>query len=191
MFDWFKRSKSRGKDRLAAWRAAWAAAIDGTNPSTAAALREQLDLARTDADDIEVELEMLDASDALAGLDRTLADGQLPVVETHHRVIGTEVCHFTAPASRPDDTAQASGRLLFTATRATFVGGGRTSATPWHAVHEVLRTDRDVLLVRADHTAAAHYRLNTYADAVSAARLARHLRQAVRLRPGQAQGTRL
>ena len=182
MFDWFKRSRSRGEDRLASWRAAWAAAIDGTNPLTAGTLREQLDLARRDGDDIEVELEMLEASDALAGLDQALAAGQLPVVETHHRVIGTEACHFAAPASRPDDTAQASGRLLFTATRATFVGGGRTSATPWHAVHEVLRSERDVLLVRADHTAAAHYRFNTYADAVSAARLARHLRQAQRTR---------
>ena len=182
MFEWLKRSKKQETDRLASWRKTWAAAIDGTSHSTPEALRAQLDLARTDGDDVEVELEMLDASDALAGLERTLGGGHLPVVETRHRVIGTESCHFAAPASLPEDTSQASGRVLFTATRATFVGGGRTSATPWHAVHEVLRSERDVLLVRADHTPAAHFRFNTYADAVSAARLARHFRRALRPR---------
>jgi hypothetical protein len=186
VFDWFKRSKKQDADRLAAWRKAWQGAIDGTAPAPPEALRAQLDHARVDGEDVEVELEMLDASEALASLERTLAAGELPVVETHHRVIGTEACHFSAPASRPEDTSQASGRLLFTATRATFVGGGRTSATPWHAVHEVLRTERDVLLVRADHTPAAHFRFNTYADAVSATRLAKHLARALRLRSGQA-----
>ena len=177
MFDWFKRSKKQGTGGLAAWRTAWTAAIDGSQPATPAELRTQLEAARGDADDIEVELEMLDAAETLAGLRQDLAGGGLPVVETHHRVIGSETCHFTAPASLPDDASQASGRLLFTATRATFVGAGRTSATAWHTVHEVLRSDRDVLLVRADHTPAAHFRFNTYADAVSAAFLARHLRK--------------
>jgi hypothetical protein len=177
VFDWFKRSKRQETDRLASWRAAWAAAIDGTRPATPAELRAQLDNVRGEADDIEVELEMLDAAEALAALQHGLATGQLPVVETHHRVIGTETCHFTAPASLPDDGSQASGRLLFTPTRATFVGAGRTVATAWHAVHEVLRSERDLLLVRADHTPAAHFRFNTYMDAVSAAFLARHLRK--------------
>ena len=191
MFDWLKRSRKQDADRLAAWRKAWQGAIDGTAPADAEALRAQLDLARVDGEDIEVELEVLDASDALASLEHTLAAGDLPVVETHHRVIGTEACHFTAPASLPEDTSQASGRLLLTASRATFVGGGRTSATPWHAIHEVLRTERDVLLVRADHTPAAHFRFNTYADAVSAARLAKHLGQAFRHRSGRTSSGRL
>jgi hypothetical protein len=177
VFDWFKRSKKQETDRLAAWRTSWASAVDGSQPSTPEHLRAQFELVRADADDVEIELEMLDALEALELLRHGLPTTGLPIVETHHRVIGPEACHFTAPASLPDDGSQASGRLLFTASRATFVGGGRTSAVPWHAVHDVLRSERDVLLVRADHTPAAHFRFNTYADAVSAAFLARHLRK--------------
>jgi hypothetical protein len=59
-----------------------------------------------------------------------------------------------------------------------FVGGGRTSATPWHAVHDIARIDRDLLLVRADRSPAAHFRFNTYGDAVLCAFLAGRLRRA-------------
>lgn len=176
MFDWFKRAKKQ--DPLAPWRVAWTEAIDGPGGPDVTALRQQFDAARGGVEDVEVELEMLDAAEALAGLHRVHATTGLPTVDTHHRVIGAEACHFTAPASLPGDQAQASGRLLFTSTRAVFVGGGRSTLTAWHTVHEVLRSDRDVLLVKPDASAAGHYRFNTYTDAVTAAFLARQLRKA-------------
>ena len=128
--------------------------------------------------DVEIELEMLDALEHLREAQQAAAAGSLPLVETHHRVIGTERCHFTAPASLPSDEHHANGRLLLTSGRAVFVGGARSAAAPWHSVHEIVRVERDVLLLRADRSPAAHYRFNTYTDAVLCAFLAGRLRRA-------------
>jgi hypothetical protein len=178
LFGWIQGSKKQD-DRaaaLTAWRRTWAEALD--NDASAGPLREQLDAITAPDLDTEVEVEMLDGLEQLREVQRTVAAGTLPVVETHHRVIGADRCHFTAPASLPSDEHQANGRLLLTSARAVFVGGGRTSASPWHMVHQVVRLERDVLLLRADRTPVAHYRFNTYGDAVLCAFLAGRLRRA-------------
>ncbi|MBA3641769.1 MAG: hypothetical protein M3541_04305 [Acidobacteriota bacterium] len=178
LFGWISGSKPQD-DRttaLTAWRRTWAGVLD--SDGSAAPLREQLDALTAPDLDTEVELEMLDALDQLREAQRAAAAGALAIVETHHRVIGADRCHFTAPASLPSDQHQANGRLLLTSARAVFVGGGRTSAAPWHAVHEIVRVERDVLLLRGDRSPAAHYRFNTYADAVLCAFLAGRLRRA-------------
>ncbi|HEX4935301.1 MAG TPA: hypothetical protein VFV33_19105, partial [Gemmatimonadaceae bacterium] len=108
--------------------------------------------------------------------------GTLPVIETQHRMVAAEGCHFTAPASVADEASQASGRVLVTPTRVVFVGAGRTQVTAWHAVRDVVRFERDVVLVRADRTAAARFRFNTYGDAVVTAFLAAHFKEARRPR---------
>ena len=178
-FGWF--SKSRHDGALQRWREAWTAAIDGPADSDAE-LRAQLDALSIGEPDIELECEMLDALEALRTMQRAIANGGPPIIETHHRVIGTEACHFTAPASIATDQAQAAGRVLLTRTRAVFVGAGRTAATPWHQVHDVARLQRDVLLARPDQTPVAHFRFNTYADAVVCAFLASHLKPVKRPR---------
>lgn len=170
LFGWLKRDRT--DDALATWRREWTTAIDEARPGDVEALRAQLDAQAASGADVEVELEMLDALEQLRLLRQHGA--ALPTVDTQHRVIGNEPCHFTAPASLPDDQAQVSGRLLATPTRAVFVGGGRTSAVPWHTVHRVARIDRDVILARRDGTAAARFRLNTYGDALALAFLAAH-----------------
>jgi hypothetical protein len=175
LFGWLKGNGTRGRNALEGWRVAWSAAMDGTDTSDLD-LRRQLEALAPHEPDVEIELEMLDALEQLRHMQRLVAGGSLPSVETGHRVIGAEPCHFSAPASLPADPAQASGRVLLTATRAVFVGGGRTSATAWHAVHEVARVERDVLFARADRSAAAHFRFNTYADAAVCALLARELK---------------
>ena len=119
--------------------------------------------------------------DGLVRLQQVIRDCEsdaLPVIETQHRALAGDPCHFTAPASLPDDPAQPSGRVLGSASRLVFIGGGRTSGTPWHAVHQAVRLDRDVLLVRADGSAVARYRFNTFADALIVVCLARHFRAA-------------
>ena len=179
LFGWFRKGE-RATPR-AAWRAAWAAAVVD-NAEGDVTLRRALEQLSASEPDVEVELEMLDAIDQLRQVQASVAAGQLPTVETHHRVIGAEGCHFSAPASLPTDQGQAAGRLLLTPTRAVFVGGGRTAATAWHAVHEVLRLERDVLLVRPDKTSGAHFRFNTYGDAVLCAFLAQQLRATRRAR---------
>lgn len=178
LFGWISGSKKQDERTaaLTAWRRTCAAALE--SGGSAAPLREQLDALSAPDLDIEIELEMLDALEHLREAQQAAASGSLPVVETHHRVIGTERCHFTAPASLPSDEQQAHGRLLLTSGRAVFVGGGRSAAAPWHSVHEIVRVERDVLLLRADRSPAAHYRFNTYGDAVLCAFLAGRLRRA-------------
>ena len=175
LFGWLRGSEKR-RDGVQGWRAAWADAISGPQGSDAE-LRQQFELLAHEQPDVEVELEMLDALERLRALQPPAAGGALPLVETRHRVIGAEPCHFSAPASLPSDQAHASGRLLLTPSRAVFVGGGRTSATAWHAVHEIVRVERDVLFGRVDRSPAGHFRFNTYADAVLCAYLALRLKK--------------
>ena len=99
------------------------------------------------ADDLEIEEEMLDGLRQLLELERDLAPARLPIIDTTHRVVGADRCHFSAPVSMPDDPAQPTGRLLLTSTRAVFAGGARTPALPWHATREVVQSGRDLLFV--------------------------------------------
>ena len=176
LFGWIKERKSESDRERRRWRQAWGEAMAAEDASRLATLRSALDgLPLQKGDDIEVELEMLDALEQLGTLRHTTAAGLLPIVETHHRVVAGEICHFTAPATLPDDPSQASGRLLFTAARAIFVGGGRPQPIAWHSVRDVIQTDRDLLLVRSENS-GSHFRFNTYSDAVTAAFLARRLK---------------
>ena len=176
LFGWLRGQRNGSNRQRDEWRKAWAAAVEADDASRVEALRLQLEPLNTPGEDVEVELEMLDALERLGAIYGPSEAGTLPTVETQHRVLGGDVCHFTAPASLPDDPAQASGRVLFTATRTIFVGGAQKPSLPWHAVREVVRSDRDVLFVRPDGSASAHFRFNTYGDAVVAAFLARRLK---------------
>jgi hypothetical protein len=118
---------------------------------------------------------MLDALDQALALAATIDRGGLPVVQTGHRVVGSDTCHFIAPASLPDDAAQPSGPLLLTSRRVIFAGGVRAVTAPWHAVTRPSHTDRDLLLVRVDGSALYRFRCNSYGDALCAAIIARHL----------------
>src|SRR5260221_13192871 len=80
------------------------------------------------ADDLEIEEEMLDALRHVLALEEELAAAHLPVVDTSHRVVGPDRCHFSAPVSMPEDPAQPTGRLLLTSPRPVFAGGAQ--ATP-------------------------------------------------------------
>ena len=174
MIRWF-RGRTSGEDKKRHhWRTACSSAIESEDATRLGELRSQMD--HLGNGDVEIELEMLDALERVDEFRKETAAGTLPLVETHHRVIGVERCHFTAPASVPDDPAQPSGRVLFTPTRSLFVSAGKTSITPWHAVQHVVRTDRDLLLARADGASGAVFRFNSFGDAAVAAALARRLK---------------
>jgi len=177
LFGWIK-GRDDGNDRQRKrWRESWAHAVATEDGGKTPELKAELETFQLGpGDDIEVELEMLDALERLAVLQRDVAAGSLPAIDTHHRVVASDLCHFTAPASLPDDPAQASGRVLFTNMRSIFVGGGGQKPIAWHTVREVIHADRDLMLVRADGSAAAHFRFNSYSDAVEAAFLARRLK---------------
>jgi|SRR5687767_1600694 len=172
VFGWLRGRRSGSGRPRDEWRRAWEQAVEVEDVSQLGPLKERLEPLNAPGDDVEVELEMLDGLEQLKGL---LDATSLPVVETQHRVVAGDVCHFTAPASLPDDPGQASGRVLFTGTKSIFVGGALTQPIPWHSVRYVGRSGRDVSLGRHDETVAAHFRFNTYGDAVVATYLARRL----------------
>jgi hypothetical protein len=181
LFSWL-RGRPRAHDKLVEWRQGWQRALEAPGNGDLAALRRDLDQAVPPDGDVEVELEMLEALEQLRQFQQDAARGTLPVLETQHRLVAAEGCHFTAPASVTDEAAQASGRVLVTPSRVVFVGAGRTQVTAWHAVRDVVRIERDVALVRADRSPAAQFRFNTYTDAVVTAFLAAHFKDARRPR---------
>jgi hypothetical protein len=138
-------------------------------------LRTALHVEPRHADDIEIEEEMLEGLERLIALTAELAGGRLPHLETAHRIVGADACHFSAPVSMPEDAAQPTGRLLLTGTRAVFAGGARPTTLAWHAAAEVVQAERDVLLIRSDRETAYRFRCNNYGDALTAAAIARHL----------------
>jgi hypothetical protein len=178
LFGWLWKAPG-GVDGKAsrAWREAWTTAVANLDAEALAPLESALHATPPLADDLEIEEEMLDGLRLLLELERELAASRLPVVETSHRVVGADRCHFSAPVSMPDDPAQPTGRLLLTSTRAVFAGGARTPALAWHATRDVVQSGRDLLLIfnHAQGDGGHRFRCNSFADALCAAAIARHL----------------
>ena len=175
LFGWLRGKSDNGEVR--AWREAWSRAVAALDGGALETLETTLRRQPPIADDIEIEEEMLDGLRQLLAIERDLGAARLPLVETTHRVVGADRCHFSAPVSVPDDPAQPTGRLLLTSTRAVFAGGARTPALPWHAVRDVVQTGRDVIFVlgRAGESDGPRFRCNSYAEALCGAAIARHL----------------
>jgi hypothetical protein len=172
---WLRRTTSPAEAARNSWRTSWAAAAALPDCAQIQALTTQLNSLALPEEEIELEREMLEGLHAACEQRAQLESGALPVLETGHRVIGAEVCHFSAPVFMPDEPAQPAGRLLFTPIRAVFVGGGKPSSIPWHSIADVHQTARDVLLVRVDREHLFRFRTNSYADALCAAQLVRRL----------------
>jgi hypothetical protein len=178
---WWKSRGGGGDDsKLGDWRRAWQEACASPDVAHVAALSARLNELGLADEDVEMEREMLDGLDQLARLQSLVASNGLPVLETGHRVVGSDACHFSAPSSMPEESSQPSGRLLLTSARAVFVGGAKATTLPWHAVADVLQQQRDVVLVRNDREQLYRFRCNLFADAMCAAFLARTLARGAR-----------
>ncbi len=175
LFGWVARRRARRPTARQKWRADWATALPSLDARALIDLRERLTSEFRPDEDVELEEEMLEGFDALIALVTNLQQGSVPIVETSHRVVAHEVCHYSAPASMPDVAGSPAGRLLLTRSRAVFVGAGVVSKIPLHAVSRIAEHERDLLAARSDVDAVYRFRFNTYADALSAAALARHL----------------
>lgn len=171
---WLAGTVSPADRARESWRKAWAAAAAQPDCGRVDRLKAELEALALPEEEIELEREMLDGLAAVCG-QLTQLEAGMPNVETGHRVIGTEACHFSAPAFMPDEPSQPAGRLLFTGARAVFVGGGKPSTIPWHAIAEVHHSARDVMLVRVDRERLYRFRTNSYADALCATQLALRL----------------
>ena len=173
-FQRFLRSRKAGRE-VRAWQEAWTKAVANPDRGDVTELRERLDRLAAPDGDLEIEREMLEALEQAVEFAATVAENGLPAIDTGHRVVGRDVCHFSAPVSMPDDPAQPSGRLLLTNTRAIFVGGARGITVAWHAIAQSTQSHRDLLLIRTDGTALYRFRCNSFDDAIRAAFIARRL----------------
>lgn len=180
LLGWLTKKKSSNRVGVDVWHRRWRDVCAAPTVESVAELRAALDALALPADDTEIEREMLDGLQHLVERRAAADGGGLPLVETGHRVVGTDRCHFSAPVSMPDEAAQPSGRLILTHVRAIFAGGGKATTVPWHAVSDVLQQDRDVVLVRRDRETLYRFRCNVFADALEAAWLARTLADGVR-----------
>ncbi len=125
-------------------------------------------------DEADRQIEFLEGLEHLAGVQ---ANAVMPDVPTQHRVIGTDRCHFIAPASLVGPNA-VSGKLFLTSGRAIFVGASVVS-WPWHRVRAAERMDRDVFLTILGNGEPFGVRCNTYAEALEAQHLASRLARGV------------
>ena len=167
LFGWLRaKTADRVDPRLAAWQREWLKAAAQADPAALVLLDSRLGTIGLPDEDIEIEREMLDGLRELLDLRSVVETNGLPVLETGHRVIGSDRLHFSAPVSMPDDSSQPSGRLLLTGTRAIFVGGARTTTVPWHAVGEARHDRRDVVLIRKDRENLYRFRCNSFAEAL-------------------------
>lgn len=175
LFEWLRGKRNGGDPRLTEWRRAWSRSAAEPDPHAVTALQAELDRLGLPEEEIEIEREMLDGMSQLASLRVSVDSSGIPIVETGHRVVGHDTCHFSTPVSMPDDAAQPAGRLFLTNSRVIFAGGARATTVAWHAIGEVLHGDRDVVLVRRDRDTIYRFRCNTFADAMCGAFLARRL----------------
>ena len=173
-FDWW-RSNGAAEAWTRQWKKDWAAAVTNPDAATAAALRARLEAAGLDDERFEIEREMLEGLEAVLELGATVAARGPETIVTGHRAVGADRCYFSAPVSLPDDPAQPSGTLLLTNIRALFIGGSRAVTVPWHAVGGSFPQNRDLVLIRTDREDLHRFRCNSFADAMRAAFLARHL----------------
>ena len=137
-------------------------------------VRERLGALRLTEDDAELELEMAAGVLEVAALQDGLTRGEdLPEVFTTHRAVGSERCHFLAPAWRPDVAGDGGGKLLFTPQRLLYLGTASATLS-WAHVAKVEDEGRDIV-VRARPDRLLAFRCNSYVDTLRGAWIARQL----------------
>lgn len=163
----FSRKASAPEPQIAAW---WADANTALLQPTADAIADLYArrVAETNLDERERQDELIEGLERLCAL----PVHSLPLLDTQHRVIGTDLCHYMAPVSAPDH-GDAAGKLFLTSQRVIFAGGA-SIAWPWHRVRRTARHERDLLFEGGD-TLTLRLRCNTYGDAVVGWSLAERL----------------
>ncbi len=163
----FRKTSAAPSADIAWWQASLAAERTPTLDAIAA-LRARM---ASSPDERERQEEMIDGLERLTAI----SGGDLPILDTQHRVVGTEACHLVAPASLIGLTDE-PGKLLITSGR--LIHAGATLRTwPWHRIGGVDRTERalEVTILGAPDT--VNVLCNTYGDAMAAAHLARRLQR--------------
>ncbi len=121
-------------------------------------------------EDPEIQEEM---DEGIARVQAAEAAGALPVLETQHRAIGTDVCHLAVPASMPD-RADSFGKLFLTDRRVVFAGPSPVSIGVGRVI-KVDRQQRDVVIIAGGDL--LRFRCNSFGDAMLAAWMLDRLRR--------------
>lgn len=121
-------------------------------------------------DDAEIRQEMDEGAEIVR---RAEEAGALPVLETQHRAIGSDICHLAVPVSRPDE-ADAFGKLFLTNRRVIFSGPSPVAIGIGHVI-KFDRHQRDLVIV-AGGAGLLRFRCNSYGDAMLAAWLLTRLK---------------
>lgn len=166
-FNFFRRRDSAQPDVSAWWHTANALTAAPTIDAVAA-LKATTVTAAEAPDLAEAQDEMLEGLGALLHLVKS----PLPVLETQHRVIGADTCHYMAPASLVDQV-DSGGKVFVTSARIVFAAGTVVS-WPWHQIARVQREERD-LRIELKGRPGVRLRLNTYEGALVIAALAGRL----------------
>ncbi len=116
----------------------------------------------------EAQDEMIEGLEALLHL----AHSPLPVLDTQHRVIGPDACHYMAPASLIEQV-DSGGKVFVTSARIIFAAGA-VASWPWHQISRMQRDERD-LLIDLKGRPGVRLRMNTYEGALVIAALAARL----------------
>jgi hypothetical protein len=139
------------------------------NPSAETIERLQQALAAAPAgEDVESQEEMVDGLRNLLALS---AGDDLPVLESQHRVIGDDICHFIAPVTLPGPDL-APGKVFLTSRRFVLVAG-RVRSRPWPAVGRLSRSGRRLTIGSGD--SAVEIQCNSFGDALAAHHVASRL----------------
>jgi hypothetical protein len=166
----FRRTPSKSQDDAAWWHAARTAEASPTTAAIAG-LRARLASQEKAPDAWERQVEMIDGLEQVAAM----AGAEPATIETQHRVVGTDVCHFVVPACLVGLTDQ-PGKLFLTSRRLIHVGG-TVRAWPWHRIGGVDRDERALEVTIIGTTDTINLICNTYGDAMAAAHLARRLQR--------------
>jgi hypothetical protein len=158
----FRRSPSASPSP--AW---WDAARSAELAPSAGALASLRQSLATAPDERERQVEMLEGLEQLAAL----AGAEPAVIQTQHRVVGTDACHMVAPACLVGITDH-PGKLFITSRRLIHVGESVRS-WPWHRIGGVERTDRALEITILGAPDTVNLICNSYGDAMAAAHLAR------------------
>jgi len=125
-------------------------------------------------DEADLELELLEGLVEVETMKEQAAGGAtLPVMETNHRALSGEPCHFAAPASRPDVAGDGGGKLFITPRRLVYIGSTPV-ALSWAHVTAVDAHARDIV-IRARPERLLSFRCNSYVDALRGAWIASRL----------------
>jgi hypothetical protein len=175
LFGGARRAAERDLERrLDVLRAELRAAREAGDTAAMAALPARLPALGLNEDDAALELELVDGLVDVASMRAAAARGDgLAVIETSHRALNGETCHFLAPAWRPDAGGDSGGKLIFTPRRLLYLGAASVTLS-WAHVAAAREHDRDIL-VQTRPGRLLTFRCNSYGDALRGAWIAQQL----------------